>query len=309
MESLPGGSSLIYLILFVVFSSVFGLCVKWVHQRGTEDIISIGAINYICAAIFFMPVLLFSAPQTGEPMAILLGSGMGLSYFIAFFFVVYCVRVVGVTASTVVGSLALLMPILYAAVWYGEIPNPVQITGIALALMTLLLIGIKPQANLESGDGDVGAEPPRKIAKWTPSLLLFGFFMLCGVSRVTQEAFQFESVADQKPTFVLSAFVVAGIPSLLILVFRRRRIKKMEWMIGILMGVCNATQTFLILLALQHIKGYIVFPLSSAGGIVFTMLVATKLLGERLSKRAVWGIALAVVALVFLNWEMPAPAM
>ena len=238
-------------------------------------------------------------------MAILLGGGMGLAYFIAFFFVIYCVRIVGVTASTVVGSLALLMPILYAAIWYGEIPNPVQVTGIVLALLTLLLIGIKPRANLEPDDGDQDAISQSKFAKWVPSLLLFGFFVLCGISRVTQEAFKFESVADQKPTFVLSAFIVAGIPSLAILLFRRRRIKKMEWVIGILMGVCNATQTFLILLALQQIKGYIVFPLSSAGGIVFTMLVATKLLGERLSKRALWGIAIAVLALVLLNWEMP----
>lgn len=225
---------------------------------------------------------------------------MGLVYFIAFFFVIYCVRVVGVSSTTVVGSLSLLLPIIVAAIVWDSTPNSIQIGGIVLALISLLLIAIKPQANIESNADRSGS---RKGGRWIAPTVLIGFFLLCGISRIAQEAFKFESVLDQKPTFLLSAFVLAGIPSAVALLYRRRRIHKMEWVIGIIMGVSNLLQTLLILKALDHIDGYIVFPLSSAGGIVFTTLIATLFLQEKLRRRAYVGIAVAVIALVLLNWD------
>ncbi len=289
-----------YLLLYIVFSSVFTLCIKWAHNRGTEDIITIGAINYICAAFAITPWFFLGVKQTGEPMAMWTGGTMGLVYFIAFFFVNYCIRVVGVSSTTVVGSLSLLLPIIVAAFAWDSTPNSIQIAGIGLALVSLLMIAIKPQSNVNLQND---AEDKRDGGKWIAPTILFIFFLLCGISRISQEAFKFESVLDQKPTFVLTAFVVAGIPSALLLIYRRKRILWMELVIGTIMGIANFLQTLLILKALDSIDGYIVFPLSSAGGIVFTTLVATFLLDEKLRKRAYIGIAIAVIALVLLNWD------
>lgn len=291
---------MIYLILYIVFSSVFSLCIKWVHNRGSEDIITVGAINYICAAISIAPWFFIGVEQTGEPMAILTGGTMGLVYFVAFFFIIYCVRVVGVSSSTVVGSLSLLLPIVVAAVVWDSTPNAIQVFGIGLALVSLLLIAVKPQSNLVSQEQ---AETGTSERKWIAPTLLFGFFLLCGMSRISQEAFKFESVPDQKPTFLLSAFVVSGIPSAFLLIYRHKPILKMELLIGTIMGVSNLLQSLLILKALDSIDGYIVFPLSSAGGIVFTTLVATLWLDEKLRRRAYLGIAIAVFALILLNWD------
>ena len=68
------------------------------------------------------------------------------------------------------------------------------------------------------------------------------------------------------------------------------------------MGLANGVQTFFILRSLDFYEGYIVFTVTSAGGIIFTMMVATRLLGEKLSKLTYIGIAIAVVALCLLNW-------
>lgn len=287
---------MIYILLYIVFSSVFGLCIKWVYNRGREDIITIGAINYIVAAIAIVPWFLFGVPQTGDTMAMLTGGTMGLVYFIAFFFVVYCVRVVGVSSATVVSSISLLLPIIVAAVVWNSIPNGLQIAGIALAVVSLLLIAIKPQAV-----GTSDPEDKKTGREWVPPVLLFGFFLLCGMSRIAQETFKYESLADQKPTFLLTAFIVASIPSVGLLVYRFKPVQLMELVIGVIMGVSNILQTLLILMALDAIPGYIVFPLSSAGGIVFTTMVATLLLHEKLRPRAYAGIAIAVVALFLLN--------
>ena len=85
-------------------------------------------------------------------------------------------------------------------------PNPIQIAGIALALVSLLMIAVKPKPDKATA---LENEPTAK--DWKPLVLLFVFFLLYEFSRIAQETFKYESVADQKPTFLLAAFTIAGI--------------------------------------------------------------------------------------------------
>ena len=76
---------MIYLALNILFSSMFTLIIKWVHVRQREDIVTVGPINYITAAVLILPWFL---SQTAPPElnAALCGACMGTVYFIAFFF-------------------------------------------------------------------------------------------------------------------------------------------------------------------------------------------------------------------------------
>ena len=76
----------------------------------------------------------------------------------------------------------------------------------------------------------------------------------------------------------------------------------MEFVIGSLMGLANILQTYFVLMSLHYFAGFIVFPVTSAGSIVLTTLVATGLLGERLNRRTLVGIMVSVVALFLLYW-------
>lgn len=292
---------MIHLILYIIFSSVFTLTIKWVYNRGTEDILTIGAINYIIALIGIAPWAFLDGQQTGEHYAILTGGLMGLVYFIAFFFVIYAVKLVGASATTVVGVLSIMMPITVAAFVWDAKPSGIQIGGIVLALVSLCLIGIKPKA--KSVDLEDVTNESKTSRRFSAFILLF-FFLLCGCSRICQEAFKHLSAIDQKPTYLLSAFLVTALPSVGMLLYRKQKIKKMELVAGTVMGLCNAVQTFFILRSLDFFEGYIVFTVTSAGGIIFTMLVATQMLGEKLSKLTYLGIAIAVVALCLLNWKV-----
>ena len=125
--------------------------------------------------------------------------------------------------------------------------------------------------------------------------------MVCGVSRVCQESFKFVSEVSQKPTFLLAAFVATALPSIVLLVWRRRKVLPVELAVGALMGLSNGMQTWLTLKALDVMDGFIFFPVSSAGSIIFTMFVAVFFLEERIGKRALIGIGAAVVALFLMN--------
>lgn len=294
---------MIYLALYVIFSSVFTLCIKWVHVRGREDVITTGAINYIVAAVIIAPWYYLDGRQTQDTAAMWLGGSMGAMYFVNFFFVIWCVRVVGVSSTTVVGVLSMLIPIIFAALVWESVPQMLQVAGIGLALVSLVLIGLKPARQQPLGNKlpDEKANQSEASTALKSTLVLGIFFLLCGGSRIVQEAFNFKSDVSQKPTFLLSAFVISSMPSTIVLLYRRRKVLPMEAVIGIIMGVANVSQTWFTLKSLEKLQGYIFFPVSSAGGIIFTMIVAVLFLQERISQRAFIGIAIAVVALVLMN--------
>ncbi len=284
---------MIYLLLQVVFASAFTLIIKWTQLRNRENVISVGSINYIVAAIVILPVFVNSNPTPVSMGAIWSGGSMGAVYFIAFFFAIYSIQTVGASSATVVSVLSILLPIGFAAIVWHTSPNLIQTIGIGLALLALTLIGAQTNRPVDHDSS---------TRKWIVPTVLFVFFLLCGCSRLSQEAFKHVSQPEHRPAFILTAFTIAAIPSLAVLIYRRRIPKPMEFAFGFLMGISNILQTFFILKSLEYYDGFIVFPVTSAGGIVLTTLVATGMLGERLNRRTCLGIAITVVALFLLYW-------
>lgn len=288
---------MVYLILNILFASSFTLCIKWVQTRQREDMLTVGMINYVVGAALTFPEFYSTGVDVPDSTAILTGGTMGACYFIAFFFVTYAIRKVGAAASTVVGSLSILMPIGLGVLIWSEKPNSLQAVGVILALLSLTLVSGNRQERPEAE----AAGPPAS-RRWATPVILASFFLLAGISRLAQEAFKHESHTDHRPTFLFSAFVVTAIPAAVVLLHRRRMPTVLEFAFGFAMGASNILQTHFILKSLHFFPGYIVFPVSSAGGVLTTVLVATGILGERLHRKTCWGIGIAVVALILLNW-------
>ena len=281
---------MLYLLLNVVFASTFTLCIKWVQNRDREDILMVGAINYVVAAAFIMPAFLQNEVASISKGAILSGVTMGACYFVAFFFVIHAVKWVGAASSTVIGVLSILFPITCGIFIWNERPNSFQIIGIALSLVALSLIGG------HRNEGEAKERP------WFTPVILISFFLVAGLGRLAQEAFKHVSEPDQRPTFLFAAFLVATVPSVFMLIFRRSRFLPLELFFGVAMGSANILQTHFILKSLQYFAGFVVFPITSAGALILTTIVATRLLGERLYVRTYIGIAVAILALFLLNW-------
>jgi drug/metabolite transporter (DMT)-like permease len=273
---------------------MFTLIIKWIHVRGKEDVITVGSINYIVAALAALPYFLNVPSSSGTANAFWTGGSMGQVYFIAFFFVIYCVKHVGASITTVVSVLSLLFPITLAAIIWKELPSYTQGVGIIIAVVALLLISVRRSPTSLSSN---------PASYWSATLMLLTFFGLCGCSRLAQETFKHISEPIQRPTFLFSAFGVAGAYSLGALLYRRRRISSTEALLGLMMGLANLLQTQLVLKCLELFPGYIVFTVTSAGAIVLTTLVATLLFKERIEKPVIAGIGLAVVSLFILNLD------
>ena len=270
------------------------LFIKWAQVRETEDVVTIGTINYIVAAVLIAPFFFSTESEFITRPAAGTGATMGLAYFIAYFFVIYAINWVGAASATVISVLSLLVPIAFGIFWWGDRPNAWQIAGVVLAVASLLMIG----GQKKESKGSV--EKP-----WFAPIMLVLFFVLCGLSRLAQEAFRHWCTSDEIMTFNFAAFVTAAVPSAVILAVRwlkhGKRISVTEFAFGFAMGASNFLQTQFILESLQRFPGFIVFPVVSAGGIVLTTLIATQTLGEKLTAKSYIGISIAALALVLLK--------
>ena len=68
---------MIYLLLNIVFGSLFVLCIKWVQVRKKEDVITIGMINYITGALAILPEFMQSHPTAVTAESMVTGGTMG----------------------------------------------------------------------------------------------------------------------------------------------------------------------------------------------------------------------------------------
>jgi drug/metabolite transporter (DMT)-like permease len=290
---------MIYVLANIVFASAFMLTIKWVQIRKREDVIATGAVGYVVAMALAIPEFsrleLERASFDAIMPAMLAGAAMGSCYFVCFFFVNYSIRWIGAAASTVIAVLSILLPIATGVLVWGERPAVGQGCGIAIALISLLLIGAQ-RASYTS-----------KRRPWFAPFILLVFFLLAGTSRLAQESFKHVCDPRYRPLFLLAAFLMAALPSLALLVSRRKRVLPGELLFGSLLGTANVLQTHCILKSLQSLDGFIVFPVTSAGGLVLTTLVATGFLGERLTRRTILGIVLAAAAM-FLLYGSPGGA-
>lgn len=293
---------MVYLALNIVFGSAFMLLLKWAQLRRRDDIVVVGAINYITAALLIFPVYMSQwAPlptqargswlvEFSREQQAAIGSGvaLGVCYFTAYFFVIRAVRWVGASSTAVVGVLSILLPISIGIFIWKEVPQQSQWLGMVLALVALLLIGWK-------------RDQSHTTRPWFTPWILFGFFCLAGMSRLAQEIFKHTSQVEWRPMFLWFAFLTASLPSLWLLSRQQRWPTRSEWCLGMFLGLSNILQTLFILQALQSYPGFVVFPISSAGGLVTTSLVAMGWLHERPDRMTLVGMGLAVVAILFLN--------
>ncbi len=299
---------MLYLLLNIIFGSAFILVLKWVQVRGREEIVTVGCINYITAAIAMAPVVfLQTSPSELEMTPALLGSVNGICYFVAFFFVIYMIRWIGVASSNVISALSMLMPIGFGILVWDESPTAFQLVGVVLAMISLSLIGDKPKDKLKSFDKiDLDEPETHAVSNTIRVAAMIIFFILCGLSRLAQEAFRYLCDRDQTQLlsqYTLAAFVVAAIPSIVVLIVRRKKIVFLEIVFGVVLGLSNLLQVHFVLESLKVFEGYIVFPVTSAGGMVLITLVATQLLGEKLSVKTYICISIATLALVLLKLQ------
>ena len=281
-------ATLIYLLFNVVLSSFFILCIKWGQER-KYDTVGMGMVNYVVAAAVCSLLLFHSDATPFSWPSVLTGILNGVCYFTAFFVLLQAVTWKGAAHIALVSRLSIVLPLVAGFAIWGDRPGLLQALGIALACGALTLT-VRRSSDIPSA-----AKPKRAV------LILAAFFVIAGGSRLAQEIFRHVCQPEERAAFLITAFGLTAAAAVGVQVGRRSAPRIRAWGVGTILGLANLGQTFCILKALEYYPGYIVFPMSSAGGLVFTTLVAVLLLKERLTAQSYVGIFLATCALALLH--------
>ena len=279
---------MIYLILHIVLSSCFLIIVRWAQNR-KHNIVNVGAVNYITCAVIAVFIFLLKPPSNYSGISFLLGAINGVCYINVFFITIFILPWKGAALTSAVARLAMILPLLAGIIFWGERPTSVQFFGIALACLSLILIGQREV-------GIAKTKVPPIIA-----VIMTVAFLIEGSAMTSQEAFKYLGSPDEITLYILTAFIIAGTISIIILISRHQRPSTPEMTIGGVLGIVNNVQLVFLLMALESLPGFIIFPAASAGSLLFTTCLAALFLKERLVSLTYIIIIISIASLVLLN--------
>ena len=286
---------MLFLALNIVLLSGFGLFLK--HAKNNQQRLNpIGFVNYLTA--FFISVWVLSQEQDFEfsRLTLALGVTNGVTYAVGFELFTIGIRLSGIVVTAAIVRLSIVIPILVSMLFWQEIPNRWQTIGLLLTFLAIPLLSQREK------------EP---TYRWTPDrpevsqglgfAIVITILIVTGISRLTMKAFNEMCPIDEKSFYMTLLFGVATIVYLAVCLYQRIWPNWWEVFYGVLIGVCNVGGSWALLVALDQVSALIAFPMSSSGGVLFTMFVGIVFLHERLSRTSLIGALVATIALIFVN--------
>ncbi len=189
-----------------------------------------------------------------------------------------------VALSSMFYSSGFLVPIAFSAVAYGEFPIFRQYIGMAL-LLVAFAVGVKIK------NGGVSL-------KWL--IFALSAMLAAGSVAVIQKVFRMSPQKEQMYGFLLIAFAIMILTTLIIMPKKRTKPKPGFYRNAVIIGICMAGANILNLYLSGVLPSVIVFSVLNGGAIVSSTLGAGIILKERLSFRKKIGVTLAIVSILLI---------
>lgn len=277
---------MINLILAVLSSMLVSMAMRLSEGR-IRNKLSMLAVNYLmCAclsgAMMGRSVEQFASEGIGLPL--LLGLISGALYLAGFVLLQWNIPRNGVALPATFMRLGVLVPTLTSILVFGEMPAPVQIAGMAAAIVAILMIQMdKGKDKAQNGAGLL--------------LLLF-----CG-GTADAMAKVFEEIGNPalKDHYLLFTFVWALLLCVALCVKNKQSLSLRDVGYGMLIGIPNYFSARFLLLSLAHVPAVVAYPTYSVATIVLVTLVGLVFFKERLSRRQIVALCVILVSLALLN--------
>ncbi|MFT5832598.1 MAG: drug/metabolite transporter (DMT)-like permease [Cognaticolwellia sp.] len=290
------------LILSIVSSTLIALVFKSFDRFEKIKLFPAIVVNYWVCAILGTAILgespitetTFSEPWF--PGAIMLGM-----FFIGTFYIIgLTISIFGVAISAVTQRMSLVIPVIFAFLYYQEDLTLIKGIGILLALLAVVLTNIKTKK-----EKLIKKSEKRNWFVWFLPIILFlvsGFVE--SVLQYLQRTYFDTSSGSQLP-FTILLFGTAGAIGTIVLIInfiRNRSVINYESILGgIALGIPNLGSIYFLLKVLGEMEGSVVFPINNVAVIVLVGIIAFFAFKEKLTKINIFGIALAVLAILFVG--------
>ena len=192
-------------------------------------------------------------------------------------------------------SSGFLVPIAFSAIVYHEAILLRQYIGMALLLISFG-VGVKIQKN---GAGESAKKKNSGVSlKWL--IFAISAMLAAGSVAVIQKAFRMSEQKDQMYGFLIIAFMLMIVTTLIIMPKHRTKPKPGFYKVAIVIGLCMAGANILNLYLSGVLASVIVFSVLNGGAIISSSIGARVILKEKLSVRKKIGIVLAICSILLI---------
>lgn len=284
-----------YLVIAVCCSVAVSLLLKLL-RRQLLDIRQTIAAGYPVAVLLTFLLLkpdIQTVTNLGSAWVVIIALGILLPS--VFVILGRAISTAGMIKADAAQRLSLIIPIIAAAVLFGEMISPIRALGLIIGLLALAALVIKtPHANLTAVSNDHLSE--NTSGKFPSAVWLIGVFVGYGVIDVL-----FKQVAKQGAAFPLTLFVSFSLAALFLggyLFLQQTQWQPKALLFGLVLGALNVGNIYAYIRAHQVLSESpsIVFTGMNVGVIVVATLVGASVFHEKLSKLNILGLILAVVS-------------
>ena len=287
-----GAAPMIPLVISVLFAAAYSHVMRH-GQEGKCSMVWVGGISYAVACAVTMATWVFLPGTELGWQELVFGVIGGVAWLAAYLLLSASIRLAGVTIAQCVGWLGVAVPVAASVLLWREIPNTSQYVGLGLMVMALFLLAPGKTSNVT------------RRSKWKVPALL-GLFAAEGVVNVAMKAFTETASEARTPGLLVFMFAVAGLGNLVLAGRQGRSASRSDVGHGVVLGLVAATANYALVVAIGRLAGPVVFPAFWAGTILVTSVGAMALWRERYNLRAIGGMTMALLTMVFISVDVVA---
>jgi drug/metabolite transporter (DMT)-like permease len=278
------------LLLAIILSSLIVAAFKVFDRLGINIPLAI-TVNYLIASLLGLAIsgfsLGFSRLSAGSSA---LSIFLGISFILVFHLFARSAAKAGVAITAVSSKMSLLIPVLAGFLLFGDQPQLLKLAGIALALVSFVLILWVPRSQV------------KRSYILLPLLIFLGNGINDTLLKYAQHSFL--TGPEQIIPFLTLLFMISLLAGMLSLFFlpdaRKPSPLYMSAFAGVVLGLLNWGSTYYFLHGLNSYPVSIFLPSFNAGVVAFSSLMGLVIFRERLSSLNWLGIVIATLAIIFI---------
>lgn len=283
-----------YLAIAVLCSVAVSVLLKLLRAQNLDirQTIAAGYPVAVLLTLFLLKPNLQEVANLGSAWGLIVALGILLP--LVFVILGHAISTAGMIKADAAQRLSLIIPIIAAAVLFGEVISPIRGFGLFTGLLALAALVIKsPTADLNHVSH---TQSQAALSKFSATLWLMGVFLGYGVIDVL-----FKHVAKQGAAFPLTLFISFSLAALFLggyLLLQKTQWQPKALLFGLVLGALNVGNIYAYIRAHQVLSESpsIVFTAMNVGVIVVATLVGAIIFHEKLSKLNTLGLILAVVS-------------
>jgi drug/metabolite transporter (DMT)-like permease len=295
---------MIYLTLSVLFSVLLLINFR-LHPRFGINTFQAIILNYpVCflTGLIFLPSNQHFNPDFSQPSS-LFAMLLGVGFVVTFLLSGASTQRMGMTATSLANNISLVIPVIFSLIVLNTSQNfdVFNYLGLFLAMIAVVLSTLKKEENSE-----------RRAVNTTDWLLPIAVFVMYGITNTTFNFLNARYVTASGNTipFTLTILIGSIIFGTIVLIIRilqgREKLQLKSLWAAIPLGIPNFLSFYFLLKALDAFQnnGAYVLPIYNISVILLSAIIALIFFQEKLSNLNKMGLALAVIAIGLISYQV-----